>query len=148
MSPDERKPSTILYLIVAVAVTGGAWVIWRPLGAVVAIMLIGKFREITINNSYYWDSPKYAAIFGHVVGLMTALFVRTLAIFAVKSEWPRTGFEILGAMALAYIGYGIRRGDSFRTDAQRLQLITQGAAVITFVVAMVVAVLFTNGWRG
>jgi len=139
----ERSSKYALILSWMITI-GLAWVIWRPLGAILTIMAIGNLRKIVIINSFAWESPRYPAIFGHVAGAVAAAVTQISAYFSVKSFWAFLSFTILGFIAVGYIGYGIPKNQIFQNLAHSYRLITQSAAIISYLIASTImfAVIF------
>jgi hypothetical protein len=130
----------LVYLIVIVL----AWLISRPLAVVLTIVALGNLRKVVIANSLAWEAPRYAAVFGYVVGGVIAVVVRVISRLAVASLWARLAYAAFGLMPILYVGYGVPRDLSSQNLADSYRLVAEGSGVVSYLVisAAIIGVMF------
>ena len=100
-SPQLRlKIASLLVLTVA------SWVLWKPLGAWLAITSVGYLRQPLQRGAPFWSQPAVVPL-GLLLGVGYAIFVGVLAHLAVQSLWARLLLGLWGFLAIGYFGYGI-----------------------------------------
>lgn len=121
---EQRFQGIWSKILRALIVSTIAWLIWKPLGTLIAIVALGESREPLQRGAVFW-SPLGAIWVGIIVGTSVAIFVWTLAHFAVHSIWARCFFGVEGLMAATYFGFGINPSYYLRSNWENKLMLAQ-----------------------
>jgi hypothetical protein len=85
-----------------------AWLIWRPLGAYLTVMLIGDFRGLVSRMVRNGAAPIGLSIVGVLIGIIAVVVTQVAAYCAFTALWSSLLLVGLGFMCVSYIGYGVQ----------------------------------------
>jgi len=97
----NRKAAYLLSVIIFNAVV---WWIWHPLGVAVAILTIGRFRELVRRNALFWATAAVLTI-GILWGVAMAVGIILAADAATASKAVRALLLAEGFFAVGYVGF-------------------------------------------
>jgi hypothetical protein len=122
-----------------------SWFIWRPLGAFVTVIQTGYVARFirTNQNLLFWSTPIVIFI-GIMWGIIMGILIQVIIHFSIDWSIAKVFFNLLGLMAVGYVGYGLKNVPNYLMDKEHANLLTiqiLGLVVYAIVSAIIVFVL-------
>jgi hypothetical protein len=132
---DGRSALASGYRVAGYVVVGlAAWLLWRPMAALVVTLGFGNMRKFAIRRAQSW-APTTALLIGTAYGTLLAVVVRVIQLAIVSSFAGSAFFAVVGFLAAGYLGYSAN-ASSFSVGDQRRSA-AGSAAVVAYLVTLV-----------
>ncbi len=112
-------------VIAGILIVTVSWFIWRPFGAFIIVIQTGYVARFirTNQNLLFWNTPVVIFI-GMMWGIIMGLLIQVIIHFSVGWSLAKVFFNLLGLMAVGYVGYGFKNVPNYLMDKEHANLLT------------------------